>query len=432
MVRAEQNAMRHSGAWNADDSFFKRYSQLTPQQREALHHEAASVGGPVQAFPGAGHDFGGAHAVSDFSRQSRSPQQEEPRDYHIYPRDLSEDSRRGAPPSGDTTRVQSRYPSDEARQQMSNPHFTNVVEARDFSVHPAESSAASSDSSSVSSHNSYITEALSPFHQVHTPARLHSVATERCNQSESHPDALDRIETARTVHESTVGGRRATGIPSRRRSTIFSYINHEDEDIPLMGAGKEMPPMLPAQEEYVVEFNGFDDPRHAQNWPMKKRVFVGVILVYDALCATIGSSIWSSAIEEVTVIYGVGAEVGTLGVSLFVLGYAFGPIIWAPMSELMGRRPPLIIGSLGFAIFATAVATAKDIQTILICRFFDGLFGSCPLAVVAAAFADMFDNSTRGLAIAAFAVAVFMGPFLAPFVRVIPPILPSSLLSSFG
>ena len=84
----------------------------------------------------------------------------------------------------------------------------------------------------------------------------------------------------------------------------------------------------------------------------------------------------------------------------------------------MGRRPPLIIGCLGFAIFATAVATAKDIQTIMICRFFDGLFGSCPLAVVAAAFADMYDNSTRGLAIAAFAVAVFMGPFLAPFVCV--------------
>ena len=82
----------------------------------------------------------------------------------------------------------------------------------------------------------------------------------------------------------------------------------------------------------------------------------------------------------------------------------------------MGRRPPLIVGCLGFALFAVAVATAKDIQTIMICRFFDGLFGSCPLAVVAAAFADMFDNSTRGLAIAAFAVAVFMGPFLAPFV----------------
>ena len=39
---------------------------------------------------------------------------------------------------------------------------------------------------------------------------------------------------------------------------------------------------------------------------------------------------------------------------------------------------------LGFGIFNTAVAVAKDLQTLLICRFFCGVFGSSPLAVVAA------------------------------------------------
>jgi DHA1 family multidrug resistance protein-like MFS transporter len=55
-------------------------------------------------------------------------------------------------------------------------------------------------------------------------------------------------------------------------------------------------------------------------------------------------------------------------------------------------------------------------HTALICRFFDGLFGSCPLAVVAAIFADMYSNETRGLAIACFLDTVFMGPLLTPFV----------------
>ena len=61
-------------------------------------------------------------------------------------------------------------------------------------------------------------------------------------------------------------------------------------------------------------------------------------------------------------------EVGTLGTSLFVLGYAFGPIIWAPFSELYGRRLPIIIGSFGFGIFAIGVATAQNIQvSIFLC-----------------------------------------------------------------
>lgn len=70
----------------------------------------------------------------------------------------------------------------------------------------------------------------------------------------------------------------------------------------------------------------------------------------------------------------------------------------------------------GFSMFSIATATAKDLQTVLICRFFGGFFGACPLAVVAAVFSDMFDNRTRGIAITLFSMAVFTGPLLAPFV----------------
>jgi DHA1 family multidrug resistance protein-like MFS transporter len=87
------------------------------------------------------------------------------------------------------------------------------------------------------------------------------------------------------------------------------------------------------------------------------------------------------------------------------------------MSELYGRRPPIVIAAFGFSIFSTAVAVGKDLQTVLICRFFADIFGSCPLAVVAAVFADMFNNKLRGLAVAVFSATVFMGPLLAPFIR---------------
>ncbi len=129
-----------------------------------------------------------------------------------------------------------------------------------------------------------------------------------------------------------------------------------------------------------------------------------------------GSSIFSPGVGQVAAEYNVSQEVGTLGTSFFVLGYAFGPLMWAPASELYGRRLPIVIAVFGFSIFSVAVAVGKDLQTILICRFFCGLFGSCPLAVVAAVFADMFSNKFRGLAITVFSATIFMGPLLAPFV----------------
>jgi len=41
--------------------------------------------------------------------------------------------------------------------------------------------------------------------------------------------------------------------------------------LPPFGAGKPYPPTLPDQEDYVVEFDGPDDPLHAQNWPIGKK-----------------------------------------------------------------------------------------------------------------------------------------------------------------
>lgn len=193
-----------------------------------------------------------------------------------------------------------------------------------------------------------------------------------------HPTAIERIEAHRLQHMQTVGSSKP--------------LISEGMELPDFGGGKPYPPPLPEREEYVVEFSGHDDPRHAQNFPMKKKVIIGGILVFDSLAATFASSIFSAATKAVGEEFKVGQEVVTLGTSLFVLGYAVGPTVFAPISELYGRRVPVIIGAFGFAIFNTAVAVAKDYQTLVISRFFSGLFGSCPLTLCGAVFADMFNN----------------------------------------
>lgn len=104
-----------------------------------------------------------------------------------------------------------------------------------------------------------------------------------------------------------------------------------------------------------------------------------------------------------------------LGTSLFMLGFFFGPIIWAPGSEVVGRRWPLFIGMLGLSIFTIGAATAANIQTLIICRFFSGLCGVSPLCVVPGMLADMYNNVYRGVAVTLYALTIFLGPLAAPF-----------------
>ena len=110
---------------------------------------------------------------------------------------------------------------------------------------------------------------------------------------------------------------------------------------------------------------------------------------------------------------------------------AVGPLFWSPLSELNGRKLPIWISMFGFSIFEVGVASAANLQTIMLCRFFagasatspcflfltlSGCFGACPLAVVAAVMADIWNNKQRGLAITLFATTVFNGPLMAPFI----------------
>jgi DHA1 family multidrug resistance protein-like MFS transporter len=85
------------------------------------------------------------------------------------------------------------------------------------------------------------------------------------------------------------------------------------------------------------------------------------------------------------------------------------------MSELRGRKWPLTIAMLAGGIFTIASAAAKDIQTLLVCRFFAGVCAASQLTVVPGVLADIFDNTYRGVAISLYALTVFGGPFSAPF-----------------
>lgn len=284
-------------------------------------------------------------------------------------------------------------PARSSEESNGSPEYESESHSPPHSRPPSRSRSHSSYSASSGASSSHL-PALAGVSTSHTARTAHDL--------ERNVTALSRIISQRTQHSATVGA----GFRSRRPR----------KPLPAFGAGKPYPAPLPEREEYVVEFDGLDDPLHPQNWSLKRKLATGVILAWTTIISSFTSSIFSTVTQEVAALFGVSVQVSILGLSLFILGYATGPLIWAPLSELKGRRLPLVFSTFGFTIFQFAVATAKDLQTVMLCRFFSGFFGACPIAVVAAVFSDMFDNAHRGLAITPFSMTVFSGPLLAPFI----------------
>lgn len=146
------------------------------------------------------------------------------------------------------------------------------------------------------------------------------------------------------------------------------------------------------------------------NWRPARKWGVAVSMGSMTLVVTFASSVLSAAVRPISMEYGVSSTVAILSTALFVLGFAFGPIVWGPFSELYGRKTPLFVGYFIFAIFQIPVAVAQNLYTIMICRFFGGFFASAPLAIVGGALADFFGPIDRGVAMSIFGASTFCGP----------------------
>ncbi|GFF46456.1 uncharacterized transporter mfs2 [Aspergillus lentulus] len=169
------------------------------------------------------------------------------------------------------------------------------------------------------------------------------------------------------------------------------------------------------EDPYVVTWIP-DDPRNPMNFTEARKWSYTILVAIATLAVTLVSSAYTGGVEEIQQEFGIGSEVATLGVSLFVLGFAIGPLLWAPLSELFGRQI-LFIGTYALlTAFNAGMCGSKNAWTLIVLRFLAGSFGSSPLTNAGGVIADMFPAKQRGMAMTLFASAPFLGPVIGPII----------------
>lgn len=108
-------------------------------------------------------------------------------------------------------------------------------------------------------------------------------------------------------------------------------------------AGEKVPQPWPGQaEEYdsdiVVDFAGPEDPYNPQNWSFGKKVVTTLLWALTTCWIVFASAIYSAAIGQIIKQFHVNSATAASGVSLMMFGFGLGPLIWAPLSEVYGRK----------------------------------------------------------------------------------------------
>lgn len=181
----------------------------------------------------------------------------------------------------------------------------------------------------------------------------------------------------------------------------------------------EAHPGLPSNErqlpEYELNWNK-GDGENPRNWSLAYKTFVVATMGFGATVISLASTCYSVTIPALQDELGITKMVGLLGTTTYLLGMAAGSLFLAPLSEMYGRRPVYLVSAGLFTVLTVPVALARNIETILIFRFFSALFGSALMSNSPGSVNDVVSDHHRPMAFGFWAIGPSNGPVLGSII----------------
>jgi hypothetical protein len=146
-----------------------------------------------------------------------------------------------------------------------------------------------------------------------------------------------------------------------------------------------------ATDPYLVAWEGADDPHNPRNWTFKRKWAAVFVVSLFTFIAPVSSSIVAPALSAVAKDIGIKREFESqMVMSIYVLSYAIGPLVWGPCSEVWGRVRVLQGSNVMYIAFNLACGFANNTSQLLAFRFLAGFGGSAMLALGGGILADCF------------------------------------------
>lgn len=131
-----------------------------------------------------------------------------------------------------------------------------------------------------------------------------------------------------------------------------------------------------------VTWDGPSDPMNPHNWTRKKKWVSTVLVSCFTFISPVSSTMLAPALPDLAAEFNITSDFETyLIMSIFLLAYAIGPFVLAPLSEMYGRVVVLQSANMIYLIFNTVCGFSQSKNQILVFRFLSGLGGSAPQAV---------------------------------------------------
>ncbi|KAJ3726767.1 multidrug resistance protein 4 [Lentinula raphanica] len=227
------------------------------------------------------------------------------------------------------------------------------------------------------------------------------------------------IQSLTTIH--TEGETNATANVPGNQTQEKLDVNQEqvklqDSHHTHAGHGQSAMPADKKEEEVEnLQDDWEDDPVNARNWSFSKKWTCVAIISLYTFVSPLSSSMLAPGLPDIAAHYGVTSATETaLMLSIFLLSFALGPLILAPLSEMYGRTWILHFGTILTLAFNFGCAYAPSSGAFIAFRLLGGFSGSAPIACGGGSIGDLFSEHDRASAMAIYSLGPLIGPAVGP------------------
>ncbi|PVI02595.1 MFS general substrate transporter [Periconia macrospinosa] len=179
--------------------------------------------------------------------------------------------------------------------------------------------------------------------------------------------------------------------------------------------------MSPAKTErkkdHIVDWGRMDDAANPRNW--KKWTKTSQVLCVSAftLYSNLASVMFApGAPNLVSDFHITSSMVASFTVSIYILGFVFGPFFLASLSEIYGRLWLYHICNAVYLAFTIGCALSTNTAMFLVFRFICGCAASGPMTIGGGTIADLYQAQERGKAMSLFGLGPLLGPVIGPVI----------------
>ena len=148
----------------------------------------------------------------------------------------------------------------------------------------------------------------------------------------------------------------------------------------------------------------------------RHRLRLAVLLGAVTAFAPFATDMYLGALGEIATDFATDAGAAQLTVSTFFIGMAAGQLFYGPAIDRWGRKTPLLVGTLLFALASAALTIAPDIRSFIVLRFIEAMGGCAGMIIARAIIRDVYDLGEASAMLSQMMLVQGLGPVLAPII----------------